>query len=102
MNFITQESELQINSGIQAIYFYANWLPFHKKMLNMISKIEDKYSNILFMAIDTDHFKNMCKRFNIESIPAIIIFKDGKEIKRINGLLMTSAFRAIFADICSL
>ena len=99
MNYITSEDEIKINAGIQAIYFYASWMPYHNKFLNMISKIEDKYKDIKFIAIDTDNFKNQCKRYSIESIPAVLVFKDGKEIKRIIGLVMTSAFKSVFVDI---
>jgi len=62
--------------------------------------IEDKYKDINFFAIDTDHFRGLCKRFNIESIPTVIILEDGYEVKRINGIVLTSAFRSAFADIC--
>lgn len=101
MIFVTQEEEIQLSAGIQAIYFYASWLPFHKKSLVMIDKIEKKHTNVSFLAIDTDHFKNQCKRFSIDSIPTVIIFKNGKEIKRLNGLVLTSAFKAAFSDICN-
>ena len=101
MLFITHENEL-INKGkIQPLYFYSSWMPYHKKMLIMIDKIEQKYKDINFLAIDADYFKGLCKRFNIESIPTTVIIRDGKEIKRIEGLVMTSAFRSVFVDICN-
>ena len=100
MLFLTEEQELSLNGNIQALYFYASWLPYHKKMTIMINKIEDKYKDIIFIAIDTDYFKGLCKRFNIDSIPVVIIMEKGKEIKRINGLVMTSAFKSAFVDIC--
>lgn len=101
MLFITQEAELVTAHKIQSLYFYAPWLPFHKKMLLMISKMEEKHKDISFLAIDVDHFKGLCKRFNIESIPTVLIINNGKEVKRINGLIMTSAFKSAFADICN-
>lgn len=101
MKFLTQEEDFKIVPKIQSLYFYASWIPFHKRMLVMIGKMEDKYKNIEFTAIDTDHFKGLCKRFNIESIPTVLILKDGQELKRITGLVMTSAFRSAFADICN-
>lgn len=97
---ITQESDVNINSGLQALYFYSDWLLFHKKMLVMIGKVEDKYKNITFTSINSDNFKSLCTRFTVDSIPAIIVFKDGVEIKRINGMLLTSAMNSAFADIC--
>lgn len=101
MLFITREEELQIDKPLQALYFYASWMPFHSKFLTMIDKIEEKHKDISFSAIDVEAFKSQCKRFSVESIPTVIILKDGREIKRINGLVLTSAFRSAFADICT-
>ena len=101
MIFITEESEIQINEGIVGLYFYSSWMPFHKKMLIMISKIEDKYKDIQFYAIDTDHFKSLCKRFDINEIPTVTVWSRNKEIKKIVGLTMTSAFKSAFNDICN-
>lgn len=101
MHFITQEQELVFNSKIQALYFYASWMPGHKKMTTMIGKIEDKYKDVNFLAIDVDYFKGLCTRFKVESIPSIVIMNNGIESKRINGLVMTSAIKSAFADICN-
>ena len=101
MLFLLAEEELKIGTSVQALYFYAPWMPFHSKFLTMISKIEDKYKDIMFSAIDVDSFKNQCKRFSVDSIPTVLILKDGKEVKRINGLTLTSAFKSAFADICN-
>jgi len=100
MIFITNEDELKINNGLTALYFYADWLPFHKKMKIMIDKVEDIYKDINFLAIDIDSFKTSCVRFSIESIPTVLILNnDGKELKRIVGLTMTSAFKKAFNDV---
>lgn len=101
MLFITNEEEINIGLPLQAIYFYASWMPFHSKFLTMISKIEEKHKDISFFAVDVDQFHTQCKRFSIDSIPTVIVLKDGKEIKRINGLVLTSAFKSAFADICT-
>lgn len=101
MFFLTQEQELVLNNDLQVLYFYASWMPYHKKMIIMIDKMEQKYKNISFFAIDTDHFKGLCRRFNINTIPVVLIMKNGIELKRISGLILTSAFKSAFADICN-
>lgn len=101
MLFVTSESEIKLEDSFQGLYFYASWMPYHKKMLVMIDKMEDKFKNIKFMAIDIDSFKNQVIRFNIDSIPTVIILDNGKEVKRINGLVLTSAFKRAVADICN-
>jgi len=99
MKFLTSEEELSIGNGVQSLYFYASWMPSHKKMLIMIDKVKEKHKDIEFIAIDVDHFKGLCKRFTVESVPMVLILKDGAEVKRIPGVTLTSAFRSAFADI---
>ena len=99
MNFITSENELKLNDGLCAVYFYAPWLVYHKKMMVMFNKIKDKYKNINYYAVDVSHFKNFSIIYELSSIPTVIVFNNGKEINRITGVCLTSAFRAFFDDI---
>lgn len=101
MIFITEESDLSGQDKITALYFYSSWMPFHKKMTIMISKVEDKYKDIKFYAIDTDHFKGLCTRYDVKQIPTVVIKNKEKELGRIVGLALTSAFKSVFADICN-
>lgn len=101
MIFIIDPKEIKVSRCVYGLYFYASWMPFHKKMLNMISNIEEKYKDksINFYAIDTDNYKDICKKYEVTSIPYIIVGKNGKEVKRIDGVVMASAFKKVFSDI---
>lgn len=101
MLYATSEEEIRLTDNLQAIYFYASWMPYHKKMAVMIGKMEEKHKDINFLAIDVDQFPNQCKRFAVDSIPTVLVLKAGQEVKRINGLVLTSAFRSALADICT-
>ena len=99
MIYLTSELDLKIE-GWLFLYFYTSWMPMHKKMITMINKVENK-NNINFCIIDADNFKSLCKRFKIDSVPTVLALQDGHEIKRINGLILTSAFKSAFVDICN-
>lgn len=102
MQFLTCEEDLELLPHIQALYFYAPWLGLHhRKMMTMIGKVQEKHKEIEFIGVDSDQFKGLCKRFNIESIPTVVILKDGVELERITGVVLTSAFKSIFTDICN-
>lgn len=92
MNFLTSEEDFKLEK-LQILYFYASWIPFNKKMILMLNKIEEQNKDIEFLAIDIDTFKNFIVRFGLESLPTIILYKNGEEKKRIIGLVLTSAFR---------
>ena len=99
MIFITREENLQIDLSLQSMYFYTSWMPYHKKYLVMIDKIEEKYQ-IPFYAIDVDQFSNQCKRFFIDSVPTLLVLREGREVKRICGCVLTGILKDVFADIC--
>lgn len=98
MIFLTKEEDFILSDNHQALYFYASWMPYHNKMMKMIDKVEN-IKNIQFIAIDVDFFKSFIKRFKIDSIPTVLLFFEGKEIKRVEGLVLTSAFKSAFVDI---
>jgi thioredoxin-like negative regulator of GroEL len=98
MIFIAEEKELVLK-GDFILYFYASWMPFYNKMLTMLTKIEQKYKDKTFFCIDTDAFSPTCKRFSITNIPAILLFKENCEEKRISGVVLTSALKNIFQQI---
>ncbi len=99
MDYITNDSEIttSLEQDKSYLYFYASWMPYHKKMDIMIGKIESEF-NIKFNAIDVDQLPTQCKRFNIESIPHILLFKNGKKKKSINGVILTSALRSLIRE----
>jgi thioredoxin-like negative regulator of GroEL len=101
MLFITREDELKMDLHLLALYFYASQMPFHTKLVTMIEKIEGKYRDIHFFAIDVDQFNSQCKRFLVNFVPTIILLKDELEVKRLGGVVLISVFNAAFDDICT-
>ena len=95
MIFITQEDEIKLHK-MQSLYFYMPNVLYNKKIIIAIKEAEKKY-NIDFFAIDASYFKGLCRRFDITAIPTIIILSDGKEIKRISGLVSTNALSDIYS-----
>ena len=100
MIFISNEEDLVFSKPV-VLYFCSSWMPYHKKMIIMIKKMEEEFPDFTYFAINVDQFKQLCKRFSVTEIPTVIIFTESKEQKRITGLPMTSAFRAAFIDICN-
>jgi thioredoxin 1 len=97
--FLTQENELIWDKKYQVLYFYATWMAFNKKYIIMLDNFTDNLPNISLFAIDIDYFKGLCRRFDITNIPTVLIMKNGKEIKRIQGITHSQGFAAIFDDI---
>lgn len=56
----------------------------------MLRPILDEFSeetNVKICSIDVDQNENLARNYNIYSIPCLILFKNGKEVKRNIGLI---------------
>lgn len=98
MRFLTDEKEIKIDQNTQIIYFYVIRDPLHLKMLTSLKKMANKYSTIIFTAIDLDQFSNLARGFEITSAPTVVLFRSNKEKKRITQPF-NEALNRIFVDI---
>ena len=49
--------------------------------------MSEKFGKIQFAKVNVDDNQRLAQRFNVMSIPTLIIFKNGKEAERITGAL---------------
>lgn len=102
MIFITKEEELSFNQGMQVVYFYTSWAIFHQKTLLMIDRSEPKHQkHFSFLAVDVEQFQQSIKRFNLFTVPTVLIFRNGIEVRRIfgDGIIHTQDFENIFTEM---
>ncbi len=85
----SKEFEETINNSkkVVVIDFYAEWCMPCLMTAPVIEELASKLKKIKFVKINVDENKELSSRFNITSIPCIIIFKDGREVERITGAL---------------
>ncbi len=66
--------------------FWAPWCGPCKMMEPILDDFaNDQRSRVLVTKVNVDDAPQLAARFEIRSIPTIIIFKDGKEVERISG-----------------
>ena len=64
--------------------FYANWCGPCKMIAPQLEKVE---SDIKVVKVDVDEFEDLAKEYGVMSIPTLILFNEGKEIKRTIGFI---------------
>lgn len=76
----------ETKSGLVLVDFYADWCRPCKMMKPVLEEVAGEYkSQIKIASINTDFNKTLSSQYNISGIPCMILFKDGKEVKRIIG-----------------
>ena len=72
--------------GLVLVDFFATWCGPCKMQKPVLADVAKEYvGKITIGALDTDQCPKLSDKYNIQSIPCMILFKDGKEVKRIIG-----------------
>ena len=76
------------NKGISVVDFWAPWCGPCKMFSPIFESAKENYKDIKFCKLNIDEdINNVSKDFGVMSIPTVVAFKDGKEIKRNIGFL---------------
>lgn len=86
--------EKDFNSLIQdvaVVDFYATWCGPCKMFAPIFEEVSNDY-DFNFIKIDVDNYQDIAREYGVMSIPTIILFKDGKEVKRNTGFMSKEDF----------
>lgn len=82
------KNEVVDNKGITIVDFWAPWCGPCKMFGPIFENAKNNFENIKFCKLNIDEDdNNISKDFGVMSIPTVIAFKDGKEIKRNIGFM---------------
>lgn len=94
------KEEVLNNKGITIVDFWAPWCGPCKMFGPIFESAKENHSDIKFCKLNVDEDTNDISRdFGVMSIPTVIAFKDGKEIKRNIGFMNKDAFDIFMEEI---
>jgi thioredoxin 1 len=86
----------QVQSGVVLVDFWATWCGPCKAQGPIVEQVAKQVAGKAKVAkLDVDSAPTIAKRFNIEAIPTLVLFKNGKPVKQFVGL--TNADKLIAA-----
>lgn len=80
------EEEVLDSDKTTIIDFYADWCGPCKMMSPIIDSIAEENNNVKVGKLNVDEAQDIAIKYNVMSIPTIIIFKNGIENKRFVGV----------------
>lgn len=57
-----------------------------KALVPVLEKLAGKYPNIKIVKINAWNNPNLCKQFKIVGVPALLFFRNGENVLRVDGL----------------
>lgn len=76
-----------VKDGTAVVDFYADWCGPCKAAAPVLADVEKCYGNKIRMGkVNVDESRGLAIKFAVESIPTVVIFKNGTEAERIVGL----------------
>ena len=87
------------SSKLVLVDFYAEWCSPCKMMkpilLDVAERIGDKATII---SVDIDKEKELATKHRIQSVPTLIIYKNGKQLWRQSGIISANALTKLLKD----
>lgn len=90
--------EIIESNKIVVVDFFANWCGPCKMLSPVIEDLSNEMTNVTFLKVNVDNFNEIASEFQIMSIPAIIIFKDGKVVGKSVGFQPKDALKKFISQ----
>ena len=84
------EEEVLQTEGIVLVDFYADWCMPCKMMSPVIDQMADENPNVKFGKVNVDENQDLAEKYNIMSIPTIMVFKAGTPTRSFVGVTSKS------------
>lgn len=80
------EEEVIKSEKTVLIDFYADWCGPCKMLSPIIDEIAEENTDIKVVKVNVDDSQDLAMKYQVMSIPTLVVIKDGKEINRSVGL----------------
>lgn len=74
------------------IDFYAPWCGPCQMMASIVEQANQHLkSRVRMVKINTDNYPNLATQYRIAALPTLVLFKQGREVDRIEGVMQADA-----------
>lgn len=81
-------SEVEGKKGLYVVDFFATWCGPCKMLAPVFDEVaKDMQTQIKFGKVDIDQSLDIARKYDVSTVPTIIVFKDGDAVEKIVGFM---------------
>lgn len=85
-----------VATGTSLIFFLSDWYPPCRDYTALAESLAARYRTELSVyTVDTDAYPELAGRLSIMSLPAAVLFIDGREVSRLSGVHTMDTYSAM-------
>ena len=86
-NKVTKENFEEVKGSEKTVLldFYADWCGPCRMLSPVVDQVAEENGEVFFGKVNVDEEKELASRYGIMSIPALVLFKDGKAVDSMVG-----------------
>ncbi len=81
------KEEVLNSKEVVLVDFFATWCGPCKMLGPVLEKLADEVDTVKFVKVDVDQEEDLAREYKVMTIPTLVVFKDGKEVKRSSGFM---------------
>ena len=90
------EAEVIKETKTVVVDFNADWCGPCRMLAPVIEQLAAENENVKFVSVNIDDNEDLAERYDVRSIPCIVVLKDGNEINRSIGYKPKAAIASLF------
>lgn len=81
----TFEREVFNTNGTVLVDFWAAWCGPCQMLSPVLHEVAEEHPEVKIVKVNVDENEDLAIKFNVMSIPTLIVYKDGKSVNRVMG-----------------
>lgn len=83
----SSQFDQEVKEGKVLVDFYATWCGPCKMLSPLVEKLSSQHPEIKVLKVDVDEVSDLAQRFQVYSIPTLLLFENGEQTKKSLGFI---------------